>query len=136
MAENAEAYLRKVDGRYEFVHPAYDLKIRGPYVEWVLQAAADVIAQVEQTKTLGEIEELELLSEFDEDAQNGIQIDSLKYEGNNRFEVLPQCLISLGMADYKWVASKGASEPKKGFGERLHDMSLTRSQSWLVDQTA
>jgi len=136
VAENAEAYLRKVDGRFELVYPAYNLKVRGPYAEWVLQAGAEIIGEVEHTKNAGAVEELELLAEFDEDGSSAVQIDMLRYEGNNRFEVVPQCVISLGEADYRWVARKAGEEPRKGFGDRLHDMTLTRETSWLADQTS
>lgn len=134
MTENAEAYLKKVDGRFELVYPAYNLKIRGPYAEWVLQAGAEVISQVEETKTMGAIEELELLAEFDEAGTNPIDIDSLRYEGKNRFEVVPQCVVSLAEADYRWVARKAGEDQRKGFGDRLHDMTLTRTQSWLANE--
>ncbi|MEM6413388.1 MAG: hypothetical protein AAF720_01885 [Pseudomonadota bacterium] len=129
------AQLRMVANRFELTYPEYDLVIRGPYAEWVLEAAAEVVGRTEMLQTSGSIEELELLSEFDESLDT-TEIDSLKYEAKTRFKAVPQCIVSMGENDYRWIHESGrTSNEHSGYGQRLYDHSLTREQgSWLVDE--
>lgn len=129
------AQLRFVANRFELVYPEYDLVIRGPYAEWVLEAAAEVVGKTEMLQTNGSIEELELLSEFDESI-GSTKIDSLKYEAKARFKAVPQCIVSMGANDYRWIHEAGReNKDVSAYGERLHDQSLTREAgSWLADE--
>ena len=136
MSSGAVAYLRQAGNRFELAYPEYGIKIHGPYAEWVLEAAADVIARIEKTKTDGAIEELELMQEFDDQQDNSIEIDSLKYNAKERFDIVPQCVISMADMDYRWVSKVQRDlTDKNGFGKRLHDMSLTHNDTWLVNES-
>lgn len=124
------ASLVKNDQRYELRYPDLGLKIQGPYAEWVFEAAAEIIAKLERLRTEGSIEELELMKDFGDEAEISVQIDTKKYEAANRFEVVPQCLVSLGPADYRWVSSVERPVPTNQIGQRLHDMSMTRNDTF------
>lgn len=135
MNNSAVAYLRKAGNRFELAYPEYGLKIHGPHAEWVLEAAADVIARIEKTKLDGAIEELEMLQEFDEEEDHSIAIDSLKYNSKERFDIVPQCVISMADTDYRWVSKiERDLSDKSGFGQRLHDMSMTHKDNWLQNE--
>lgn len=123
--------LRKIAGRYEFVHEELGLIVRGAFVEWVLEAAAEIVAETEKLRLEGKIEELEMLSEFGE--AEPIEVDGAKYEGKARFETVPQCLVSMGDLDYRWVSKAGRNDANQTMS-RVHDMSLTRNNSFLVDE--
>jgi len=127
------ATLRKVGSRYEICYPDYDLVIRGPHAEWVLEAAAEIISRTERVKIEGAIEELEMLAEMDA-GDNEMEVESLKFEKTERFDVVPQCLISMGANDYRWVQREGRKGPDHSYVERLYDASLTRQpEAWLTD---
>jgi hypothetical protein len=123
------AKLFKDGARYALHYPDYDIWIRGPYVEWVLQAGAEMIARIEKLKVEGSIDELELTREFQDPDSVDTQIDSLRYAQNKRFEVIPQCMVTMHGTDYRWVARQDSSA--QGSMERLLDASLTRSNSFL-----
>jgi hypothetical protein len=123
------AKLFKDGNRYVLHYPDYNISIRGPYVEWVLMAGAEMISKVERLKAEGSIEELELMREFGDADDTAVQIDAARYAANCRFEVLPQCVVTMHDTDYRWIArAEGASS---GAMERLMDASLTRSNSFL-----
>ncbi len=123
--------LRKHAGRFEFSFPELDLTVRGPYVEWVLEAAAEILAQTEKLRSDGKLDELEMLKEFGEASE--VDVDAAKYESNARFEALPQCVVSLGTLDYRWVSSVKRSGDETPM-QRIVDMSLTRNDSFLRDE--
>ncbi|MGF1544576.1 MAG: hypothetical protein ACFB00_08780 [Parvularculaceae bacterium] len=129
------AQLRVVANRYELVYPDYDLIVRGPYAEWVLEAAAEIVGRTEKLRTDGALEELKILSEF-EDSVEETDIEAAKYEARARFGAVPQCIVSMGANDYRWVHQSGrAPDGKDQYVERLHDQSLTRDPGdWLVDE--
>ena len=126
MKENV-AYLSKIDHRFELTYPEYGLALRGPYAEWLFEAAAEIIQRIEKVKSEGAIQEMEMLAEFGGAEDASIQIDTLKYEAGTRFETVPQCLVALGEMDYRWVAKEARAPGDNGIGERIHDMLLTRS---------
>ncbi|MEM0986757.1 MAG: hypothetical protein AAGJ32_10955 [Pseudomonadota bacterium] len=129
------AQLRFIAGRFEIVYPEYDLIVRGPYAEWVLHAAAEIIEQTERLKTTGSIEELEILSEFEEGVE-ATDIDAARYEARARFSAVPQCVVSMGANDYRWIHPEGRSDENDSYVQRLYDQSLTRDPgSWLSDET-
>jgi hypothetical protein len=131
----ALATLRKVGSRFEITYPEYDLIIRGPHVEWVLEAAAEIISRSERVKIEGAIEEMEMLTEFGEEGLE-MEVESKKFEHQSRFEIIPQCLVSMGANDYRWVQREGRSGPDHTYVQRLYDTSLTRQPgSWLEDPT-
>jgi hypothetical protein len=121
------AYLSRSDNRLELVYPEYGLRLRAAYAEWLFEAAAEIIRRIERTKTQGAIDELEMLSEFGEDEAGGVNMDILKYESGTRFETVPQCLVTLGDADYRWVSREARPADHNGIGERLHDTLMTRA---------
>lgn len=124
------ATLKKNGDRFEMQYPELNLTIRGDHAEWVLEAAAEVIATSEKLALEGQIEEMATLLEFGEGSE--IEVDSARYDLRARFENLPQCLVVLGGHDYRWVAAAGrkADTPI----ERVMDMSLTRNDSFLTNE--
>jgi hypothetical protein len=134
MSQDSLAQLRFVAGRYEFVYPEFDLIVRGPYIEWVLEAAAEIIARTEKLRSDGTQEELTMLVEFGE-PNSDMELDSLKYQTKSRFEALPQCLVSMGSNDYRWVQRDGRTAPEHVYVERLTDMSKTRGTNWLANES-
>lgn len=133
--------LRQCDSSYEFHYPEHGLVVRGQYVEWVLEAAAEIIAQTEKLKADGHIEELKTLAEFGE--ADEMEVDTAAFDANTRFETVPQCTVSMGSMDYRWMSQVGRDgEPEKHQPiQRIHDMSKTRNDTFLknvdgVDTTA
>jgi hypothetical protein len=122
-------FLKKHGQQYEFHYPEHGLVVRGAYAEWVLQAAAELIAQTELIRADGHLEELTMLEEMGE--ADSIEIDSAKYDRNSRFEVLPQCVVTMGSLDYRWTADAKAPEREGWPAQRVHDMSQTRHDSFL-----
>ncbi len=133
MSKEAIGSLTKSSGRFEFAYPELGLVVRGPYAEWVLEAAAEIVQQTEKLRSDGTIEELSMLQEFGEESA-GIELDSAKYDARARFEAMPQCLVSMGDTDYRWVSRDGREDNANQFVERVHDMSMTRNDSFLADQ--
>lgn len=135
MTDNVLAQVCKLDGRFELVYPEYGIRVRAPYAEWVFEAAADVIRRIEKTKSEGDIDELQLMQEIGEGGDEmAVQIDAIKYENNTRFEVVPQCVVSLGDTDYRWVSRNQNTDEQHSFGDRIHNMAMTRNNSFLVDE--
>ena len=123
------AQLYKDGNRYALHYPEYQIWIRGAYAEWVLTAGAELIAKIEKLKVEGSIEELEMTREFSETGDVDIQVDALRYAANSRFEILPQCVVTMHDNDYRWVARSDTTV--HGAMERLLDASLTRTNSYL-----
>lgn len=121
------------DGRFEYRHTDMALIVRGDHPEWVLQAAAEVMAQACRMECDSRIDELETLAEFDE--ADPIEVDSARYQRDARFEHIPQCSVTMGKLDYRWAAPEG----RKIMGERfdghtvarVQDMSLTYNDTFL-----
>jgi hypothetical protein len=128
------AFLSRNGSRYELNYPDYGLTIRGPYVEWVLEAAADIIARFEKTRMESVVEELTMLKEFGDESTSDIAIEQARYEANTRFETVPQCVVTMNEMDYRWVQGQSRKEGADAPMERLHDMSLTRNNTFLVNQ--
>jgi len=99
----------------------------------VLLAAAEVISNTARLEAESLVEELSAMLEFE--AAEPIEVDSAKFALKERFELIPQCIVSLGTMDYKWAASEGRAQKPEEFGKqalkRAHDMSMTRSNSFL-----
>lgn len=133
---NEIGQLREADGQYEFRDPSRNLIVRGEHPEWVLQAAAEVIGNTAKLEAESVVEELTAMLEFE--AADPIELDSAKYALKERFELIPQCIVSLGKMDYKWAAAEGRAKKPEEFGsqplKRVHDMSLTRSESFLDNE--
>lgn len=133
-------FLRKQGETYEFHYPEHGLIVRGSYAEWVLEAAAEIIAQTEKLGADGHIEELKALAEFGE--ADEMEIDSAVFDAESRFEKVPQCTVSMGSMDYRWVSPVGRhSDEGEPVIARIHDMSRTRNDTFLknvdgVDTTA
>ena len=122
--------LVRTEQRYELRYPELGLKIQGPYVEWVFEAAAEIVHKLERLRLESSIEELELMREFGDENEISISIDCKKFELGSRFDVVPQCLISLGPSDYRWVSSASQAPKSARIGDRLHDVSMTRSDTF------
>jgi hypothetical protein len=120
------AYLVRVDKRLELVYPEFGLRLRAPYPEWLFEAASEIIRRIEGAKTQGAIDEAEMLAEFEAEESNPVSLDILKYESGARFETVPQCMVTLGESDYRWVAREARKPDSNSIGERLHDTMLTR----------
>ncbi|MEO0667452.1 MAG: hypothetical protein AAFZ99_06010 [Pseudomonadota bacterium] len=130
---NEIGQLSESDGQYEFRDPTRNLIVRGEHPEWVLQAAAEVIGNTAKLEAESVVEELTAMVEFE--AAEQIEVDSAKYALKERFELVPQCIVSLGKMDYKWASAEGRKQKPEEFGQqplkRVHDMSMTRSDSFL-----
>ncbi|MDX8355840.1 hypothetical protein [Cognatiyoonia sp. IB215182] len=128
--------LSETDGQYEFRDPSRSLIIRGEHPEWVLMAAAEVIGNTARLEAESVVEELNAMVEFE--AVEPIEVDSAKYAMKERFELIPQCIVTLGKMDYKWAAPEGRAKKQDEFGsqtlKRVHDMSLTRSDTFLSNE--
>lgn len=128
--------LTKSGGRYEFRHDPLALVVRGDYAEWVLAAAAELMDVIARREAEGRIEELETLQEFGE--VEPIELDSAKFDMRARFEAVPQCLVTMGSMDYRWVAPEARESgipPFEGHPiKRVHDMSLTRNDTFLQNE--
>ncbi|MCW2319055.1 xanthine dehydrogenase iron-sulfur cluster and FAD-binding subunit A [Rhodoblastus acidophilus] len=135
MSDEPLAQLRLIAGRYEFVYPEMELIVRGPYVEWVLEAAAEIISRTEKLRAEGSKEELTILAEMGE-PNCDMELDSLNFKTKTRFEAVPQCVVSMGCNDYRWVQKEGRDAPEHVYVERLADMSKTREgTNWLANET-
>ncbi|MEM8537585.1 MAG: hypothetical protein AAGF56_06965 [Pseudomonadota bacterium] len=128
--------LREADGQFEFRDPGRNLIVRGEHPEWVLMAAAEVIGNTARLESESLIEEMTAMVEFD--AVEEIELDSAKYAMKDRFELVPQCIVSLGSLDYRWAAEEGRLKKPEEFGgqtlKRVHDMSLTKNDSFLDNE--
>jgi hypothetical protein len=133
---NKIGQLRQADGQYEFRDTSRNMIVRGEHPEWVLQAAAEVIGNTAKLEAESVVDELTAMIEFE--AAEPMELDSAKYAMKERFDLIPQCIVSLGKMDYRWAASEGRAKDKEEFGDqplkRVHDMSLTRSQSFLDNE--
>ncbi len=129
--------LSESDGQYEFREPSRSLIVRGEHPEWVLLAAAEVIANTAKLEAESVIEELNAMVEFEAVAE--IEVDSAKYALKERFDLIPQCIVTVGKMDYKWAAPEGRAKKQEEFGDqalkRVHDMSLTRTNSFLKNES-
>lgn len=129
-------HLREADGQFEFRDPSRNLIVRGEHPEWVLHAAAEVIGNTAKLEAESVVEELTAMMEFD--AAEPIELDAAKYAMKERFDLIPQCIVSLGKLDYKWAAAEGRAKKPDEFGDkhlkRVHDMSLTRTDSFLTNE--
>lgn len=128
--------LSESDGRFEFRIPEMSLIIRGDHPEWVMQAACEIVATTAKNESDSKIDELETLKEFDE--ATDMDVDAAKFSAKGRFEIIPQCIVSMGRIDYKWVAPDGREKLEGEFDgrpyKRITDMSLTRSDSFLDNE--
>jgi hypothetical protein len=134
VSKDAIAYLARDGRRYELKFPEYGLTVRGPYAEWVLEAAAEIIGKLERTKGESLVEELRMLKDFDDGVTTDLDVESAKYEHGLRFETIPQCVVTMNDMDYRWVSSEGRKDEGPQPMQRLHDISLTRNGSFLVNQ--
>lgn len=125
--------LIEADGRYEFRLDDKGLIVRGDHPEWVIQAASEVLAKTELLEAESRVEELSSLLEFE--AATEIEVESAKYALKERFETVPQCIVTLGKMDYRWAAPEGRHQLDDEFGghpyKRIHDMSLTYHDTFL-----
>lgn len=128
--------LSQADGQYEFRDPSRNLIVRGGHPEWVLLAAAEVIGNTARLEAESLVEELSAMLEFE--AAEPIEVDSAKFTLKERFDMIPQCIVSLGTMHYKWAASEGRAMKPEEFGnhplKRVHDMSLMRSGLFLANE--
>lgn len=128
--------LYEADGRYEFRLEQLALIVRGDHPEWVLQAAAEVMSRTARLEGESRVDELVSLVEFE--AATEIEVDSAKYAMRERFETIPQCIVSMGRLDYRWAAPEGRAKLNGTFSEqpilRIHDMSLTYDDTFLKNE--
>lgn len=123
--------LHREGKRYVFTYPALDLIVRGAYAEWVLEAASEIISEAEEHAKRGAIDELEALIEFEEASE--IDLDIAKSEQKAQFETVPQCVVTMGEGDFRWVSNPGRSDDDKPI-KRLIDMSLTRNDTFTENE--
>lgn len=128
--------LFEADGRYEFRYGDLNLIIRGDHPEWVLQAASEVLGKTARLEKESMIEELTSLVEFE--AATETEVDAARYALKERFEIIPQCIVSMGRMDYRWAAQEARKRLDPAFGDqpikRIHDMSLTMHDSFLSNE--
>ena len=128
--------MKEVDGRFEFRHDGLGLVVRGDHPEWVLMAAAEIISNTAKIESEAELESLTALAEFEE--VSGIEVDSAKFAHKQRFDTIPQCIVSLGKIDYKWATAEGREKLMNEYDghmvRRIHDMSLTFNDTFLANE--
>lgn len=133
---NEIGQLLEADGQFEYRDPRKNLIVRGEHPEWVLMAAAEVIANTSKLEAESLVDELETMVQFE--AAEQVEVDAAKYALRERFEIIPQCVVTMGRIDYRWAAPEGRQKKAEEFGtqtvRRLHDMSLTRSDSFLSNE--
>lgn len=134
MSKDAIAYLARDGRRFELKFPEYGLTVRGPYAEWVLEAAAEIIGRIERTKGESLVEELKMLKEFGDGDTSELEVESAKYEVGLRFDTVPQCVVTMNDLDYRWVSKDGRKSDETQPMQRLHDISMTRNGSFLINQ--
>lgn len=123
--------LSREGKRYVFTYPELDMVVRGSYAEWVLEAAAEIISEVEQHAKSGAISEIEALIEFEE--ASDIDLEIAKSEQKAQFETVPQCVVTVAEGDFRWISQPGREAAEKPI-ERLIDMSLTRNDTFLENE--
>ncbi len=128
--------MKEVDGRFEFRHDGLGLVVRGDHPEWVLMAAAEIISNTAKIECEAELESLTALAEFEE--ASSIEVDSAKFAFKQRFDTIPQCIVSLGKIDYKWATAEGRQKLMDEYDghmvRRIHDMSLTFNDTFLDNE--
>lgn len=128
--------LYEADGRYEFRLDEMALIVRGDHPEWVMQAASEIVSKCVRLESESKIDELETLVQFD--GASEIEVDSAKYTLKERFETIPQCIVTMGKLDYRWAASEGRSKQATEFDgqpyRRINDMSMTYHDSFLQNE--
>ncbi|ARE42192.1 hypothetical protein RGUI_4051 [Rhodovulum sp. P5] len=128
--------LYEADGRYEFRLDEMGLIVRGEHPEWVMQAASEVVSQTARLEAESRLDELEALVEFE--AASEIEVDSAKYAKKERFETIPQCIVTMGKLDYRWAAPEGRAIHADEFDghpyRRINDMSMTYNDSFLQNE--
>ncbi|MEM6487444.1 MAG: hypothetical protein AAF677_04110 [Pseudomonadota bacterium] len=112
--------LQRRGGRYEFSFEELKLTVRGAHPEWVLTAAAEIIADTEKLRLQGKLDELSMLVEMGE--ADEMDVDDANYAVEGRFQALPQCSVVLGDTDYRWVSRQGRDPNQKRVPpvERVH----------------
>ena len=128
--------LTEEDGRIEFRCQRSGLVVRGDYVEWVLAAAAEMLGDIARHEMDGRLAEVETLAEFGECSPT--EVDSVKWQHKARFEIVPQCSVSMGKTEYRWVAPDATDVREGEFDghplKRVHNMALTRNDSFLENE--
>ena len=129
-------YLTEDDGRFEYRMDGLGLIVRGNYAEWVLQAAAEIISKTARAEAEGRLEEISALMEFGEATE--MDLDATKFDMKARFEILPQCIVSMGSMEYRWAAPEAREKLADEFDghamRRIHDMSMTRNDTFLANE--
>jgi len=125
--------LKRAKGRYEFHFAELDMVVRAPFAEWVLQAAGEVIAKSAELSAESDISTLEMMVEVGE--AEPVDLDIARQDHRDRFEPIPQCVISIGAMEYHWTAAEGrASDDLHDALRRVIDMSKTRHDSFLRNE--
>lgn len=128
--------LLEADGRYEFRCEEKNLIVRGDHPEWVIQAAAEILAKTEFLEAESKVDELSSLVEFE--AASEIEVESAKFSMQERFSTIPQCIVTMGRLDYKWAAPEGRKVMDAEYDghpfRRIHDMSLRFDDSFLKNE--
>lgn len=92
------------DGQYEFRDASRGLIIRGTHPEWVLQAAAEIMATYARLASESLVDELTAL--YGLGAAKAADLAAAKAENRRRFAIRPRCSVSLGSVEYFWTASQ------------------------------
>ncbi|MEM1431042.1 MAG: hypothetical protein AAGG09_16415 [Pseudomonadota bacterium] len=128
--------LTEEDGRIEFRCARSGLVVRGDYVEWVLAAAAEMLGDMARHDADGKIEEMETLVEFGECTPT--EVDGARWAHKARFEIVPQCSVTMGKTEYRWVAPDAKDVREGEFDghslKRVHNMALTRNDTFLKNE--
>ncbi|MEM9249182.1 MAG: hypothetical protein AAGB05_10855 [Pseudomonadota bacterium] len=128
--------LVEESGRYEYRCDRTGMIVRGDHPEWVLTAAAELLTEMAKREMDSAVEEAETLVEFGECTE--IELDNARWKHKARFEIIPQCMVIVGGMEYRWVSPEATELRDSEFDgqpmKRLHDMSLTRSDSFLRNE--
>ena len=124
-----EGYLVQDCGRYVYRNPSRNIVIWGAQPEWVLMAAAEVLSQIERAGA--ECEIVKRNAARHETPGGTVAAQAAEAALMERFDLLPQCIVSLGPVYYKWTGLEGlALKPHEFMAQamqRLIDVGQKRT---------
>ena len=123
-------YLVHDSGQYVYRIPSRNLVIRGAHPEWVLMAAAEVLCRIARAEA--DCELAELAAARGETASGLVAGQAAEALLTERFDLLPQCIVSLGPVYYKWTDLEGRSLTPQDFMAHAMKRLIDRTQKRTV----
>jgi len=130
---NAIGFLNRTDDGFAFRYDELNLTIRGAHAEWVLEAASELIRDATRLEAECRLEDLTVLVENGDAKTESMDEDRQAFA--SRFERVPQCVVTMGTLDYRWV-SNVAGSPRKDQSLKSAKPTQTKHHAPLVDTEA